>query len=176
MKPRLLLLALLLSEIFAVSQTVEKAYPVPEFNNKPAYLNAKTNSLVDLEKSSYNVFSKMTGFGVAGAGFFLEGASSPVKIAKAEELQFIVKVASGDDPTSVLDLVAFTVKKNKRLLLTSEASGWTGSSKSSYKKIPYEVKRIGQDVYLLSVKNLSSGEYFWGSSTFMFAFNVTILN
>ena len=39
-------------------------------------------------------------------------------------------------------------------------------------KISYDVKKIKEVYYYLVVKNLDKGEYFLGSSGFMFAFGI----
>jgi hypothetical protein len=147
-----------------------KAQKFPEFNDKPAYVDAKTKELNELEKSQYNTMAKATGLSKAEAGFFLKGISSPVKIAKQEEIKFIVKVIPGIDPTSVFDLVRFEIRKDQRVFITTKAK--TTSTSTSFEKINYEVKKIKDGYYYLIVKNLSIGEYFFGSSDFMFAFGI----
>jgi hypothetical protein len=143
---------------------------LPEFNNKPAYVDSKSKQLIELEKSSYNSLAKAKGLFKAEAGYFLEGKSSPVKIAQQPELKFVVKVSPGNDPSSILDLAQFEVRKEQRIYITTTAK--TGSTTSSIKKITYEVKKIKDGYYYLIAKNLAKGEYFFGSSESMFAFSV----
>ncbi len=143
---------------------------LPEFNDKPAYYNAKEKKLVELEKSQYNTIAKAKGLFKAEAGFFMNESSSPVRISKQDELKFVVKVAAGIDPTSVFDLVKFEVKDNKRVFITAKAKA-TGST-NSFSKISYSVEKIKEGYYYLVVKGLDKGEYFFGSSDFMFAFGI----
>ena len=143
---------------------------LPEFNDKPAYYDASTRQLKELEKSQYNKIAKTKGLFKAEGGYFINGTSSPVKIAKKEELQFVVKVAAGADPSSVLDLGQFEVRKDQRVFITTTTK--TASSSTSYEKINFEVKKIKEGYYYLVVKNLEKGEYFFGSAEFMFAFSV----
>jgi hypothetical protein len=156
--------------LISLGLTSVKAQQLPEFNNKPAYVDSKTKNLVELEKSQYNTMAKAKGIFKAEAGFFMNGASSTVKIDKKQELVFIVKVEPGTDPTSVFDLVQFVVKNDKRIFITAKAG--VGKSSNSFEKIKYEVKKIKDGYYNLIVKNLNEGEYFFGSSEFMFAFSV----
>lgn len=159
-----------LTIIFLISTISTTAQKLPEFNNKPAYIDSKTKELVELEKSQYNTIAKAKGIFKAEAGFFLNGSSSPVKIDKKQELMFIVKVEPGTDPTSVFDLVKFEVKNDKRVFITAKAT--VGKSSNSFEKISYEVKKIKDSYYNLILKNLKEGEYFFGSNEFMFAFSV----
>lgn len=165
MMKTILTVALILFSILSA-----KAQYLPEFNDKPAYFDAKTKQLVELEKSQYNTMAKAKGLFKAEGGFFLNGISSSVKIAKQEELKFVVKVASGIDPTSVFDLVKFEVKKNQRVFITTKTK--TTSTSTSFEKINYEVKKIKEGYYYLTIKNLDTGEYFFGTSDFMFAFGI----
>ncbi|MDD5150462.1 MAG: hypothetical protein PHC28_08250 [Flavobacterium sp.] len=143
---------------------------LPEFNDKPAYFDAKTKELKELEKSQYNTMAKAKGLFKAEGGFFLKGISSSVRIPKLEELKFVVKTTPGADPTSVFDLVQFEIRKDQRVFITTKAK--TTSTSTSFEKINYEVKKIKEGYYYLIVKNLGKGEYFLGTSDFMFAFGI----
>lgn len=147
-----------------------KAQNLPEFKDKPAYLDVKKEQLIELEKSQYNTMAKAKGLFKAEGGFFLKGASSNVKIEKKAELKFVVKVTPGTDPTSVFDLVQFEVRNDQRIFITTTAKS-TGTS-TSFEKINYSVNKIKDDYYYLIVKDLNKGEYFFGSNEFMFTFSV----
>lgn len=143
---------------------------LPEFNDKPAYYSLKNNKLVELEKSQYNTLAKAKGLFKAEGGFFLNGSTSSVKITKQAELKFIIKVSPGTDPTSVVDLVKFEVRDDKRVFITTKAKAT--STSTSFEKISYAVVKIKEGYYYLIVKNLDKGEYFFGTSEFMFAFTI----
>lgn len=143
---------------------------LPEFNDKPAYLDPKTKQLKELEKSQYNTMAKAKGIFKAEGGFSLNGTSSSVKLPKQDELKFIVKITPGQDPTSIFDLAQFEVRKDQRVLITTLAKAT--STTTSLAKINYEEKKIKDGYYYLIVKNLDKGEYFFGSKDFMFAFGV----
>lgn len=147
-----------------------QAQTLPEFNNKPAYMDTKTKALVELEKSQYNTMAKAKGLFKAEAGFFLNEPTSSVKLEKKPELIFVVKVEPGTDPTSVFDLVKFEVRNDKRVFITAKASA--AKSSNSFEKISYDIKKIKEGYYQLIAKNLNEGEYFFGASDFMYAFSI----
>lgn len=157
--------ALILLSFFSL-----KAQKLPEFNDKPAYADIKTKELKELEKSQYNTIAKAKGLSKAEAGFFLKGISSSVRITKQEEIKFVIKVNPGNDPTSVFDLGQFEIRIDQRVFITTKAKA-TGTS-TSFEKISFEVNKIKEGYYYLFVKNLGAGEYFFGSSDFMFAFGI----
>ncbi len=143
---------------------------LPEFNNKPAYNDAKNNMLIDLEKAPYNSMAKANGLFKAEGGFFISGKSSPIKIAEQQTLQFVVKVTPGTDPTSIFDLAKFEVRKDNRVYITTKAKAT--STTTSIQKINYEVKKIKDGYYYLIANNLEKGEYFFGANDFMYAFSI----
>ncbi|MCC5654986.1 hypothetical protein LC609_35535 [Nostoc sp. XA013] len=165
MKRHIGILLLLLSSVYGIAQT-----KLPEFNDKPAYFNAATNELIELEKSQYNTMAKAKGLFSAEGGFYLNGIKSSVTIKNKSTLKFIVKVTPGTDPTSVFDLVKFEIRKDKRVLITTKAKAT--STSTSFDKINYTIEKVKDGYYYLVVKNLASGEYFFGSGDFMFAFSL----
>jgi len=156
--------------VFILCSLNLNAQNLPEFNDKPAYIDIKTQQVEELEKSQYNTMAKAKGLFNAEAGFFLHGVSSDVKIAKKEELMFVVKVVPGTDPTSVFDLVQFEVRRDQRVFITTKAKAT--STSTSFEKINYDVKKIKEGYYYLIVKTMNKGEYFFGSKDFMFAFSI----
>lgn len=143
---------------------------LPEFNDKPAYYQAKEKKLVELEKSQYNTLAKAKGLFKAEAGFFLNGNVSTVTLTRQPALKFVIKVTPGTDPTSVVDLVKFEVRESKRVFITTKAKAT--STSTSFEKISYATEKIKEGYYYLVVRDLGQGEYFFGSSEFMFAFSV----
>ena len=166
MKSTIVLLVVLISFVSLKAQT----NLLPEFNDKPAYYNVKDKKLVELEKSQYNTLAKAKGLFKAEGGFFLNGSTSTVKITRQAALKFVIKVTPGTDPASVLDLVKFEVKDSKRVFITTKAKAT--STSTSFEKISYAVEKIKEGFYYLTVKDLNQGEYFFGSSEFMFALGV----
>ena len=161
-----LLTLLLISFLYGTAQS----QLLPEFNDKPAWYNTKDKKLIELEKSQYNTLAKAKGLFKAEAGFYLNESTSPVKIPQQKELKFIIKVTDGTDPTSVVDRGKLEVRDNKRVLITAKAK--MTSSSNSYEKISFDTEKIKDGYYYLIVKELGKGEYFFGSTDFMFAFSV----
>lgn len=155
--------------VFFFYSTIQ-AQSLPEFNEKPAYVDGKSIELKELEKSPYNKIAKAKGLTKAEAGFFLNGSASTVRIAKQPVLKFVVKVNPGTDPSDVFDLVRFEIRKDQRVFIVAIANAT--SSTTSFEKINYELKKIKEGYYYLLVKDLGVGEYFFGSNDFMFAFGV----
>jgi len=149
---------------------IQAQIPLPEFNDKPAYFDQNSKKLIELERSQYNMIAKAKGLFSAEAGFFLDGNTSEIKINKGSELKFIVKVVPGTDAAAVFDLGKFEIRKGKRVFITSVAK--IASNSTSYQKISFDVVKIKEGFYYLIVKNLSPGEYFFGSKDAMFAFAV----
>lgn len=143
--------------VFISSATIQ-AQALPEFNEKPAYVDGKSNELKELEKSQYNKMAKAKGLTKAAAGFFLNGTASPVRIAKQPVVKFVVKVNPGTDPTSVFDLVRFEIRKDQRVFIVAMANAT--SSTTSFEKINYELKKIKEGYYYLLVKDLGVGDFF----------------
>lgn len=148
------------------AQAQDRKCPNPEFNDKPAFCGQ--SSLLELEKSQYLVVSRGLIRGVAG--YYLSGEMSSVRLKSAPDFEFVIKVNPGTDPTSVVDLLEFKVEKGKRVYITTKAT-LTGA-KATIEKLPYQVKKIADGIYVLSVSNLKPGEYFFGGTEFMFAFGI----
>ncbi len=144
--------------------------PVPEFIDAPAYYDKATWNLQELERSQYNLMSKATGLIKAESGFFLNAAKSPVRLEVSDTLRFAIKVVPGTDPRTIIDLIQFDVRNDKRVFITSKAKGF--SSSTSYEKISYGIHKISDGAYVLSVTGLQRGEYFFGSKDYMFAFGI----
>lgn len=156
--------------LFLSLTNLKAQIPLPEFNDKPAYFEQNKKQLVELEKSQYNTMAKAKGLFSAEAGFFLEGATSKVLIPRQTELKFIVKVVPGTDASAIFDLAQFEIRKDKRVFIASQAK--IGSSSTSYQKIDFELVKIKEGFYYLVAKNLTAGQYFFGSKDAMFAFSV----
>lgn len=150
----------------------ENSFPLPEFLKKPYFLEIKSNSLIELEKPRITSKAKLTGFGKAAAFAIVDNPSSPVKIKKTDVQNFIAKVSSGADPTTEFELVAFTVKKDKRQVKITEANGWNGTTKTVYETIPFQIKKLDEGAYLLIVKSLPPGEYFIATDGAYYAFSI----
>lgn len=157
--------------ILALSSHAQ-TYPSPEFNNEPAYYDTTTHALIALEKSRYNRLTQAKGLMGKEAGFFLDHPKSPLRLKASQVLCFIIKVTPGTNPSNLLDFTAFEIRGDQRLLITTKLSKAGTKSTTSFEKIPFDVKRVGDGVYLLTATNLKSGEYLFGSPDNMFSFGI----
>jgi hypothetical protein len=149
-----------------------QTYPSPEFNNQPAYYDTTTHTLIALEKSRYNKLAQAKGLMGKEAGFFINHAQSPIRLKVSPTLYFIIKVIPGTDPSYLLDFAAFEIRGDQRLLITTKLTRAGTKSTTTFEKIPFEVKKIEDGLYLLTAINLKSGEYLFGSPENMFAFGI----
>lgn len=109
-KNLLLLLSLMMSYMFAVSQNLptgqagtKSSYPVPEYSNE-IYLVKKENTivLIRLEKGSskQEMKMKMMGMGGMDQGYELDGEKSPVRLSNGSNLVFIFYTGNAAGSTS----------------------------------------------------------------------------
>ena len=167
MKSIATIFALFCITLSSYSQT----YPSPEFNNEPSYYDTTTHTLIAIEKSNYNKLNQAKGLYGKEGGFFLNHPKSPVRIKSTTITSFIIKVTPGINPTSILDLVMFEVRGDQRVFIASKLTGMGTKSTTSFEKIPYQVQKIGDGLYLLTV-SLKPGEYLLGTHDNMFAFGI----
>ena len=125
-----------------------------------------------MEKSNYNKLNQAKGYRGKEGGFFLNHSKSPVRIKASSAVQFIVKVNPGTNPTSIIDLVAFEIREDQRVLITNRLSGSGTESYTSLDKMSYQVKKVAEGVYLLTATGLKAGEYLLGTHDNMFAFGI----
>ncbi len=161
---------IILATILLFTLGISAQNALPEFNDKPAFYDSGVNKLIELEKSQYNIMTKAKGLFKGEGGFFLNGISSSVLIDQQKELKFVVKVNPGTDPTSIFDLVAFEIRNDQRVFITTRANAL--STTSFFEKITFGVEKIKEGYYYLTVTDLKKGEYFFGASDFMYAFGV----
>ena len=152
-------------------------YPLPEFNNQPAYFNEESNALIELEKPKYYVKAKrnasaiLTGIGKAGVYMNANIEKSPVRIKKKDTIILIMQTPEGKDPSTALEITACTSGKGKRMLLVSEVKTFQ-NAKNVYEKVPYLVKKMQDNVYFFVIPAIGPGEYFIFTDAGFFAFGV----
>ncbi|HET9825530.1 MAG TPA: hypothetical protein VFP87_09350 [Chitinophagaceae bacterium] len=148
---------------------------VPEFLNKPFYLDAGNHRLLDLEVPMVDSKSRFVGLSKHGLFAEINSPNSSVRISKADTIKFIMRVTAGKDPRDLCSFGVFTVKKDKREVEVTEYSRWGGvvtSQKDVSKKVPYEIKMVEEGVYLLLLTSLAPGEYYFVTNNKTFAFGI----
>jgi hypothetical protein len=144
---------------------------IPEFLNRPSYIDFEKDSLIDLEyPKSYR--SQRVKFGKSGYFTTVAHSHSTVRIKKTGILNFIVRLESGTDPRVRFELLAFTIKKDCREIQLSEMNHWKNTVTTIYTKIDYQIKKVSEGVYVLIISNLNAGEYFFGTTEEVYAFGI----
>jgi hypothetical protein len=83
----------------------------------------------------------------------IDGATSPIRLKGSQEMLFVVKLASGIDP-SVFQLFPLARKKDTRRIKNDIKNG------TEYLTLPLDVKKYGESSYSLTPANaLAPGEY-----------------
>jgi hypothetical protein len=150
-----------------------KRHLIPEFRNRPLYIDIRNNSLVELEKPIFK--TKVKGAGFAKSGYYMVAVydKSPVRIKKTDTLIFIARVTPGSDPTDIIELSVFSSKGNKRKTqVVTEIDLWNNTAKNPYERMSYSTKKVAEGVYLLLIEKLNPGEYFFAVKTGLYAFGI----
>lgn len=154
---KLLILTLLAFTTLAQAQT----YPLPDYDNSPFYYNSAKNELVELDANQFVVGARPKGLTGAEAALYIDGTTSKNKIEKTEAA-FIVKLQSGTDPRTLMDLNKATVNQHsgKREFVVYKKGMFTAEGTNTTVDIAF--KKIGDGLYLVTPKaELTSGEYFF---------------
>jgi len=145
---------------------------IPEFSNRPLYMDLKNDKLVDLEKARVGTKTRLVKFGRAGIYAELENANSAVRILHADTLKFIVRVNAGVDPRIYFELMALSIRKDKREIKVTEVSAWKNTKQSVYEKIPFTISKVQDGVYILLLPHLATGEYLFSTDKGSYAFGI----
>ncbi len=143
----------------------EITVPEPEFegeiifvlNNKAVELDATTTFM----KKGQSVGRMMTGIGKSKARLVAKGSTSTAKIEQRDKLYFIYNNGSNAvKPTKIIQLLKFKQTNKTREYLVSSASNVSGQTETGVLDlIKFKAKKYGDSSYLISVSNLSPGEY-----------------
>ena len=118
------------------------------------------------EESSESVYHR------AGIYAELENANSAVRILHADTLKFIVRVNAGVDPRIYFELMALSIRKDKREIKVTEVSAWKNTKQSVYEKIPFTISKVQDGVYILLLPHLATGEYLFSTDKGSYAFGI----
>ena len=150
---------------FAQSEKLE-----PEFIGQVVVVNTDSTTKL-LPKEQTKMKTSSTSFGlipIPGSGLLDKGkAYLVIKGAESEmtlnsgRLTFIFRAGKNDvDPKSVFGIFQFEVKKKKRQFQLAEAGLLSGvTSTTSFNTVPYEVKKYGDESYLIVIENAEPGQY-----------------
>jgi hypothetical protein len=152
----ILLVSMLLVCTSIFGQDVKPAEP--DFVGE-AYILKADGTTEPLDKSKFNVTIK-PGFKIKQ---YLEvpGCCSRVKVqTTAEPLKIVIKMKDNSiDPTSIINIFKFEVKKNRTTEVSSTALLGKSDEGGKIKYADFSGKKYGQSSYLLTIVASEPGEY-----------------
>jgi hypothetical protein len=147
-----------------VSKAQDITVSEPEYIGNVIYV--KNNQAVELEKQKVHITVKanaalmLTGLGRVSQKLIIKEPSSPVKIQEDRNLKFVVKVVDNKfDPFEIVEIYKLKKNYSDRSLLTAQTGSLTGSKAGDVVRIPYKATKYGTSSYLISVPEISMGEY-----------------
>ena len=142
----------------------------PEYIGQVVVVNADSTTMV-LQKETTAMKTSSSKFGLiplpgtslldkSKCNLVVKGAESKTTLQKGR-LTFIVRAGKNDvDPKSVFGIFQFEVKKKNRQFQLAEAGMLSGmKSTISFNTVPCEVKKYGEESYLVIIENAEPGQY-----------------
>jgi len=180
MKPilALSLCALLTFCLIAEAQTVGKTQE-PEYDFVYHYLDQASGSLVALERQTPSVSfkTKFMGYGGGKSTYEVRGGRSTVRFKAGDKIELVVRgIPATVDPATVITLVRFDAKKDKRELVIAKVGAMGLGSKTMNPDaggLPINTVRYGS--YSLKISpadSLAPGEYGIISTNQFFCFGI----
>jgi hypothetical protein len=156
----------------------EKSYPEPDVYFKIYYFDEKSNESVEMENGSFEVKTRMKGYGGIGKdelAWSIAGAKSAVRIPKSQNTRFLFKLSDpNQDISEMYHLVKLTYnsKTKQREYISSKGASWTDKVEINDDFVRYTVKKVKEFkdedgitvikvIRLITVENLEPGEYVW---------------
>lgn len=150
MKNLILNLSLLLFGVLIYAQD----YPKPDFKNQPMLYS--DGNLIPLEKqvAEPKIKIKALGYGGSQAQISVPGGHSPVRVSTSPT--FLIWVDEGIDPESLIVLSKTEFNNKKRSVPMAKYSafaayGATGKSMSGKYHVAYEIIKVQEGVYKITV-------------------------
>jgi len=164
------LMITIVSMMAAMSGFSQTEIAEPEFIGQVIVVNADSTTTL-LQKEQASMKASSTSFGlipIPGSGLLdktktnmvVKGKEAPVTLNQGR-LTFIVRAEKNDiDPTSVMGVFQFEVKKGKRQFKIAEGSLTGGFDFSiSFNNVKYVAKKYGENSYLVVIENAEPGQY-----------------
>jgi hypothetical protein len=180
MKPilALSLCALLTFCSIAEAQTAGKAQE-PEYDFVYHYLDPASGSLMALERQTPNANFKLRfmGYGGGRTAYEVRGGRSTVRFKAGEKIELVVRgIPATVDPATVITLVRFEAKKDKRELVTIKVGAMGMGSKTMSPEsggLPINTVKYGSYSLKISPADpLAPGEYGIISANQFFCFGI----
>lgn len=138
----------------------------PEFTGSMIYVNDTIGYGIPLEKQACSMKTKagaslyITGVGKVTVTSVVKGNKSSVRIAKRNNVQFIIKVKDNTiDPSTLINVFKLTEKKNSRMVELASSSTFQADKTMDINFLSFDGKKYGESSYLISIANIEQGEY-----------------
>lgn len=166
---------------FAVAAQEARKVQEPEYDYVYHYLDPVNGALMSLERQtpSTRFSTKFMGYGGAKSTYEVKGGKSTVRFKADQKIELIVRgMPSNIDPTTMIKLVRFEAKKDKRELLYTKVGpmgvgGATVNPDAS--SLPINTTRYGDySLKIMPAQTLASGEYGIFSVSQVYCFGVDL--
>jgi hypothetical protein len=156
---------LMLSLVFALGVQAQATIPEPTLAEQTLILTSDTGgALLDTENGTLKVKSgtspSLIIAGKVKATLTLQGVASISKDRGGKTTRLIVKAkGNATDPNSFMDILKFQVKGKERRYQFAGTDTPSSSETGNLSRIQYNAKRYGQSSFLITMDNLTPGEY-----------------
>ncbi len=138
--------------------------PEPEYNFVIAALDSTGPRLIELERQTPDVATKVRGLGFGGAqsGYVVPSEKSTVRFPANRQLEFVIRVESrATDPQQQIQFIHWQPKEGNRYLIMAKASAFRGGrSTVDESAIKFSAEKYGQSSFRFwPIKPLPPGEY-----------------
>jgi hypothetical protein len=161
-----LLSIILIISLFGTLQAQDIAIEEPEFTGIILLVkDPNTGEKLEKQKSSNaskaDIGAALFGVSKAKGMNVVKGASSPVRVAQHENIQFIVKVKENHfDPVDVINIFQMEsdTDKDLRSIITGKVN-FNKTSTLDIEFVSFDAAKYGESSYLINIPELQPGEY-----------------
>jgi len=150
--------------VFTISLFAQ-SYPDPEFVEKPMYYDVNTKQLSALERQIHPSQAS-SGFNQT---FAYKGTTSSLHISKANGVQFLIRLFNSLEPDLILFLYPLSVTNSTRQIKIHISLKDSGTAQGA---IPFQYRKVGESLYMLTIENIEPGEYVWFLKSASYLFTV----
>jgi hypothetical protein len=144
-------------------QTSNSSTSGTEYLNHIYYFRLDSLIALEMTDGQMESNSKVLGFGGNEAGIVVNGDKSALRIKSGDSIRFTIKLAmTMMDPTMLIKLYRFDLKKGKRVAIMSNmGSGYShGKTTNNANEINFNVLKSGSDNFILiPASKLIPGDY-----------------
>lgn len=144
----------------------QSTYPDPEYVKRPMLFDAATQTITPIERQKRPLKQTSVGYQYT---MVYEKAHSSFRVKKSPEIQFLVKLANAQELDLMIDIYALrsNERTDQRILeVRSNIQPFVDTG------LPFRYKKVGTDLYLITLENLPAGEYMWRFDVATYLFGV----